>query len=87
MPSRSTDSSRHSRSHLLPPPHTASHRLKSALKINPGSSPLYCYLGMAMHANGKPAEALRMLSRATEIDGKNVKLLQEFLVMLGFKES
>ena len=32
------------------------HHLRKALAINPCSSPLYCYLGMALHANQKTAQ-------------------------------
>ena len=35
----------------------AEHHLRKALAINPCSSPLYCYLGMALHANSKPTQA------------------------------
>ncbi|KAL3908736.1 MAG: hypothetical protein SGPRY_009680 [Prymnesium sp.] len=35
----------------------AEQHLQTALKINPSSSPLYCYLGMAMHANQKTEQA------------------------------
>jgi len=47
------------------------HHLRKALAINPCSSPLYCYLGMALHANQKTAQALEMLSNAISIDPKN----------------
>ena len=33
------------------------HHLRKALAINPCSSPLYCYLGMALHANQKTMQA------------------------------
>jgi anaphase-promoting complex subunit 3 len=49
----------------------AEHHLRKALAINPCSSPLYCYLGMALHANAKTAQALEMLSNAISIDPKN----------------
>ena len=47
------------------------HHLRKALGINPCSSPLYCYLGMALHANQKTMQALEMLSNAITIDPKN----------------
>ena len=47
------------------------HHLRKALAINPCSSPLYCYLGMALHANGKRQQALEMLTNAINIDPKN----------------
>ena len=37
----------------------AEHHLRKALAINPCSSPLFCYLGMALHANQKSAQASR----------------------------
>jgi len=49
----------------------AEHHLQKALEINPSSSPLYCYLGMALHANQKTLQALEKLSAAIEIDHKN----------------
>ena len=42
-----------------------------ALAINPCSSPLFCYLGMALHANQKTTQALEMLSNAITIDPRN----------------
>jgi hypothetical protein len=47
----------------------AEHHLRKALAINPCSSPLYCYLGMALHANSKPTQALDSLSGATNPGG------------------
>ena len=47
------------------------HHLRKALGINPCSSPLYCYLGMALHANQKTPQALEMLTNAINIDPKN----------------
>ena len=47
------------------------HHLRKALNINPCSSPLYCYLGMALHANQKTLQALEMLTTAISIDPKN----------------
>jgi anaphase-promoting complex subunit 3 len=49
----------------------AEHHLRKALLINPCSSPLYCYLGMALHSNLKTTQALEMLSNAIAIDRKN----------------
>jgi anaphase-promoting complex subunit 3 len=49
----------------------AEHHLRKALQINPCSSPLFCYLGMALHANHKTLQALEMLSNAVAIDSKN----------------
>ena len=47
----------------------AEHHLRKALAINPCSSPLYCYLGMALHANSKPTQARDSLSGATNPGG------------------
>ena len=49
----------------------AEHHLRKALNINPCSSPLYCYLGMALHANQKTLQALEMLTTAISIDPRN----------------
>ena len=39
----------------------AEHHLRKALEINPSSSPLFCYLGMALHANQKTRQARETL--------------------------
>lgn len=49
----------------------AEHHFRKALAINPGSSPLYCYLGMSLHANGKTRDALEMLKNAIAVDPRN----------------
>ena len=49
----------------------AEHHLRKALNLNPCSSPLHCYLGMALHSNQKSSQALRSLNDAIAIDDKN----------------
>ena len=65
----------------------AEHHLGKALKINPSSSPLYCYLGMALHANQKTQKALEMLSMAISIDQYNpLARFQKAHVLISLEE-
>lgn len=49
----------------------AEYHFRRALTINPGSSVLRCYLGMAVHKLGRNGEALALLQRAIEADPRN----------------
>jgi anaphase-promoting complex subunit 3 len=49
----------------------AEHYFKKALAINKYNSVLYCYIGMALQAQGKPREALREMNTALSIDPRN----------------
>jgi len=49
----------------------AEHHFRKALAINPCSSPLYCFLGMSLHANNKTLDALQMLKDAIAVDPRN----------------
>jgi len=47
------------------------YHFRYALSINPKSSVLYCYAGMAKHALNENDEALALLSQAIALDAKN----------------
>ncbi|XP_074576933.1 cell division cycle protein 27 homolog B-like [Curcuma longa] len=49
----------------------AEHHLRKAYNINPRSSVLMCYLGMAQHALQRNEDALKMLERAISADKQN----------------
>ncbi|KAG6472955.1 hypothetical protein ZIOFF_070435 [Zingiber officinale] len=49
----------------------AEHHLRKAYNINPQSSVLMCYLGMAQHALQRNEDALEMLERAIAADKQN----------------
>lgn len=49
----------------------AEYHFRRALNINPRSSVLRCYLGMALHKLKRNAEALEMLHEAIEADPRN----------------
>jgi len=49
----------------------AEYHFKRALSINNRSSVLHCNLGMLLHANKKPFEALATLEKAFQIDPSN----------------
>jgi anaphase-promoting complex subunit 3 len=49
----------------------AINNFKHALQINPRSSVLCCYLGMAYHKQGLASEALDWLQQAIEADAQN----------------
>lgn len=49
----------------------AEHHFRRALNINPRSSVLHCYLGMAIHRNGRHGEALKQLCDGIALDPKN----------------
>eukprot|EP00898_Chlorokybus_atmophyticus_P000631 jgi/Chlat1/1569/Chrsp123S01830 len=49
----------------------AEYHFRRALDINPQSSVLHCYLGMALHALQRNEEALAMLEKAIGADGRN----------------
>uniref|UniRef100_A0A7S4N5K4 Uncharacterized protein n=1 Tax=Odontella aurita TaxID=265563 RepID=A0A7S4N5K4_9STRA len=49
----------------------AEYHFRRALSVNPQSSVLHCHLGMALHANGKPYEALDALAGAFRLDPRN----------------
>ena len=46
----------------------AINNFKHALNINPRSSVLMCYLGMAYHKQSRSEEALKALADAIELD-------------------
>ncbi|XP_078161515.1 CDC27 family protein isoform X2 [Carex rostrata] len=50
----------------------AEHHFRFAYRINPMSSVLMCYLGMALHSLKREMEAVEMVERAMEADPKNV---------------
>jgi anaphase-promoting complex subunit 3 len=47
------------------------YHFRHALGINGRSSVLYCYLGMALHALRRTADALDLLRRAIALDARN----------------
>lgn len=56
----------------------AEYHFRRALSINPSSSVLHCYLGMALHAQGaiaKSLEALEILEEACKREAKNPQVL------------
>jgi len=57
----------------------AEKHFRIALKINPKSSVLCCYAGLALHARKKLNEALEMLDMSIAIDGKNTLARQIYI--------
>ncbi len=49
----------------------AEYNFRRAIAINAYSSVLYCYLGMVLHANKRPSDALTVLEKAIKLDPKN----------------
>ena len=49
----------------------AEFHLRQALMLNPRSSVLGCYLGMALHMLGRPTDALAQLEAACAVDSRN----------------
>lgn len=58
-----------------------------ALNINPKSSVLYCYAGMAKHALNDNDAALSLLSQAIALDGKNPLARYEMAAVLMSEEN
>jgi anaphase-promoting complex subunit 3 len=60
----------------------AINNFKHALNINPRSSVLMCYLGMAYHKQGRSEEALKALADAIQLDGQNPLARYEYASVL-----
>uniref|UniRef100_A0A0E0LDL7 Cdc23 domain-containing protein n=1 Tax=Oryza punctata TaxID=4537 RepID=A0A0E0LDL7_ORYPU len=65
----------------------AEHHFRRAFQINPCSSVLMCYLGMALHALKRNEEALEMMEKAIFADKKNpLPKYQKALILLGLQK-
>jgi anaphase-promoting complex subunit 3 len=65
----------------------AEHHFRRAFQINPCSSVLMCYLGMALHALKRNEEALEMMENAIFADKKNpLPKYQKALILLGLQK-
>lgn len=60
----------------------AINNFKHALNINPRSSVLMCYLGMAHHKQGRSAESLKALAEAIKLDDQNPLARYEYAAVL-----
>lgn len=60
----------------------AINNFKHALNINPRSSVLMCYLGMAYHKQSRSEEALKALANAIQLDGQNPLARYEYASVL-----
>lgn len=60
----------------------AINNFKHALNINPRSSVLMCYLGMAYHKQGHSAAALKALADAIQLDDQNPLARYEYASVL-----
>ncbi|KAG8094840.1 hypothetical protein GUJ93_ZPchr0012g18902 [Zizania palustris] len=65
----------------------AEHHFRRAFLINPCSSVLMCYLGMALHALKRSGDALEMMDKAIFADKKNpLPKYQKALILLGLQK-
>ncbi|KAL5199684.1 hypothetical protein ABZP36_020887 [Zizania latifolia] len=65
----------------------AEHHFRRAFQINPCSSVLMCYLGMALHALKRNEDALQMMDKAIFADKKNpLPKYQKALILLGLQK-
>lgn len=60
----------------------AINNFKHALNINPRSSVLMCYLGMAHHKQGRSNESLKALAEAIKLDDQNPLARYEYASVL-----
>ncbi|VAI78543.1 unnamed protein product [Triticum turgidum subsp. durum] len=65
----------------------AEHHFRRAFQINPRSSVLMCYLGMALHALKRDEDALEMMEKAIFSDKKNpLPKYQKALILVGLQK-
>ncbi|KAG2612934.1 hypothetical protein PVAP13_4KG324000 [Panicum virgatum] len=65
----------------------AEHHFRRAFQINPRSSVLMCYLGMALHSLKRNEEALDMMEKAIAADKKNpLPKYQKALILSGLQK-